>query len=129
MRMLLKDIWPRLRYIWILDRKFWVPSKAQLKNLLKISKVDKEKYIPLARDCEDFSLQLNADIKSRALDIYRDDLAIAFGEVAGSEFRGRLYMHAVNICFCEEGVYLVEPQDDRIWEATSENDNVFFVKI
>jgi len=118
-----------LKYIWIMDKRFWVPNKDQLKNLLEISKVDKERFRPQVWDCNNFALHLNSDVKYKAMEHYNKKLPIAFGEVVGSEFRGRFNMHAVNICFCEEGIYLIEPQDDRIWEAKSENDNVFFVKI
>ena len=82
------------------------------------------------------ALQLHSEVKrARAIDaelgkIPRDEwYPYAFGEVLGTQFRGMDYFHAVNICICRDDVYLVEPQDDRIWRASSTTDTPYFVKM
>jgi len=132
----LNILWPSLKFIWLTDSIYWMPSKLKLEELLVKSQVDRMRYITSIQDCEDFALQLHADVKrirtfdAEAGSIPRNEwYPYAFGEIFGYEFRGRRQNHAINICICDDGIYLVEPQDDRIWAASSNNDKPYFIRM
>lgn len=135
-RIKLKTLWPNLKYVWLVDTEYWCPSKAKIRQLLIEDKTDLLNFIPGLQDCDDFALQLHAAIKRArvwevgANKVPREEwLPYVFGEILGYEFRGMQYNHAINIVICKEGVYLIEPQDDRMWEATSNNDRPYFVRM
>ena len=91
-RRLLKTIWPKLRHLWLVDPEYWIPTIEELKGALAQSKVDQMQYRNVIADCDDFSLQLHADIKRmRITKVEFQEIPPeewypwAFGEVMGKE--------------------------------------------
>ena len=132
----LKALWPNLRHVWLFDQDYWLPFRADVEAALAESKVDRMRFLPSVADCDDFALQLHADIKrvrsfmAACGQIPREQWAPwAFGETMGRRFAGSPRVHAINICVTSESVLLIEPQKDAIWEAHPERDDPFFVKM
>jgi hypothetical protein len=131
----LKKVWPQIGFMWVPDYRLWKPTLEQLRWAIAVSKVDRAKFLDDINDCDDFALQLNADIKRmRAYDgeagkIPKDQWhPWAFGEVFGTKFNGWSNAHSANICMCREGIYLIEPQTDEIWEAEPPDDIILCAK-
>jgi hypothetical protein len=133
-----KKLWPDLRWydIRLADENYWLPKQKDLEKALAESKVDRMKFINSINDCDDFALQLHADIKrvrsfmAEYQQIPQEEwVSWAFGEVFGDKFRGMSMKHAANICATQEGMFLIEPREDRIWLANSNNDNIYFIKM
>ena len=132
----LTNVWKDLKFIWLVDKQYIIPTLDELNKALKDSKVEQMKFMNSINDCDDFALQLHASVKRMRGKLAEDgkldpseQYPWAFGEVIGMQFRGRSFLHSQNICICQDGVYLVEPQEDRTWIADSKNDTVFFVRM
>ena len=76
-----------------------------------------------AFDCDDYALQLHAFVKRHASVLW------AFGEATGSRFKNIHEPHTLNICWAEDGVYLLEPQTYAIWTADPKHDWVMAIKL
>jgi len=90
--------------LFLVDRKYKIPTLESIKKFLKEDKTDLYKYIPEWLDCDDFSFRLMGQF---SIPGWSD---IAFG-IATSIF------HAYNIVVADdEGlkVYLIEPQTDKV---------------
>ena len=137
LRLVWPDQWKRLiRHTYIFDRFYWLPTRKEVEEFLKVSKVDKMQFFDEIADCDDFALLTHADAKKVRIILYpnipREEWAPwAFGETAGSKFRGMKMKHMVNICITrDEGVLLLDTsQRDRIWQARADKDNLFFIKM
>lgn len=127
-RKLLLNKWPNLSTkIWpFADSMYWLmDSKLKLKSLLD-GFVDKEKYVILKTDCDDFTLALHCYLKS--VD-NGSSFSYAAGEVLVS--RGHKQFHACNIVLSQQRgseVLFVEPQTNEIWVPTEDN-KVYFVRM
>ena len=127
----LKNKFPTISFMWVPDYNLWKPTLAEMKAAIKLSEVDRARFLDDINDCDDFALQLNADIKRmRAFDgeagkIPKDQwYPWAFGEVFGTKFNGWPLGHSANICLCQEGIFLIEPQNDQIWLADGPPDDL-----
>ena len=127
----LKVIWPAIGFMWVPDYNLWKPSHQEMVDAIEKSTVNRAKFLDDINDCDDFALQLNADIKRlRAFDAEAGKVPNdqwcpwAFGEVFGTMFKGWPGAHSANICVCREGIYLIEPQTDDIWPADGPPDDI-----
>ena len=119
------------------DNTYWLPSKRDLEWLVVDTFMEKYRYKAEVFDCDDFALVLHAFVvQNRYIEIEQRKLSKdewfpwAFGQVWGTKFRGKPTGHAINICLTrDEGVILLEPQNDQIWKADSNRDHVHFVRI
>ena len=59
----LKAMWPNIGFMWVPDYTLWKPSFNELKAAIEASVVNRSKFLDDINDCDDFALQLNADIK------------------------------------------------------------------
>jgi len=119
--------------IWLLDQNFWIPKIEDIKEFLKESLVDKMEYIPEMFDCDDFALYLLSECriykhkKIKEFNMPKEEWkSWAFGMALG-EFSGVDGVHALNFCYAREGFFMIEPQNDRIWEADITKDKPFFI--
>lgn len=133
---ILNNLWPGIR-IMCADRDYWLPSEKDLKDIIWKSYIDEYQYAIERFDCDDFALVLHAFIVQERY-IRADEHKLpkeewfpwAFGEVWGSKFQGENTAHAINICITdEEEIFLIEPQNDKIWLANSSDDNVYFCRM
>jgi hypothetical protein len=137
----LKEMWPKLRHIWLFDRNYNVPTfekiEASAKKIgnYKIMMDDhtivfNDLYnIGDVWDCDDFSMMASALIRVD-WKLKENRLPLPFGRAMGNEFRGMPILHSLNICITQEGVYFIDYDDGgRIWKASPDNDNVFYVSI
>jgi len=136
-RKIFKEMWPmfeRLDEIWLTDKRYYCPTLKRVEEAVKkcgvIQRIPKDE----AFDCDDFALVANALVRLYFIDHeWNKDgkrwYPIAFGEAIGTKWNGWEDVHSANICICEEGVMLIEPQHGTIWKANSKNDNLFFIKV
>ena len=135
----LNNIWPNLKFIWLLDKVFWKLPLGQLEKLLAKSRIPEMEFIPLFNDCDDFALQFMVEVRRKRyfarmkgiLPEEQRDYPVSIGFASGSQFRGISKYHAANICICQEGIYMLDatPYENRIWKADPKNDSIFFVFI
>lgn len=126
----LYDMWPDLCHhcVWIFDSALWLQDVEFAKDIIHQSRVDKNKYRGEDYDCDDFAAELYVDYRKRAQKHNRTGKPAAFGRIMGWRFNNANSPHAINIFLTANGIYLVEPQDDSIWEATHEKDRPFFIE-
>lgn len=109
-------------------RNFWgfIPIFPFDSEFINITKNDLEKELQIKKvnppgDCDDWALQLYAAVKY-------DHPKWPFGRAVGI-FNNRIGPHAVNICICDNEIYLIEPKNNSIWKANSKKDKIKFVEV
>ena len=127
-------IWPDLQFILLSDPAWWDPDVAEVQEFLQTSGIEKLPYIEGIHECEEFSLQLVAELRRR-----RAEKAVAgmipknellnwpFGFVFGTRFAGRDLDHWMGITHTRQGLWLIEPQTDAIWTPSRDRDQVLFL--
>ena len=133
----LQTVWPDLEYIWLWDTTYWTPTVQALQTALDNSNCPKMQFIDEFNDCDNYALQFLAEARrKRYLQWIKGDLvveqrwSVSLGFVFGNQFRGVGKLHAANLCLCEDGEFYVvdsTPQENRLWKADKENDNILFV--
>lgn len=135
-RQKLNDIWPDLEYIWLWDNTFWMPKSSVLQPLLDQSKIPKMEFVNSFNDCDNFALQFLAESRRKRYMQWKQGnlpedskFPISIGFAFGNMFRGQSKLHAVNVCVCPDGVYIIDtiPSENRLWKADKANDNILFV--
>jgi len=116
----LNDIWPDLQQIWCFDQEYVYPTIEEVTQFVTESGIDISEIKAENPDCDDFALQLHAKVKRF--------VNWSFGEVFASKVQGWSKLHNLNICCCQDGVFLIDPRPKRIWQADSNNDNVLWVR-
>ena len=117
----LSYIWPAC-FLFIGDVQYELPKRSEVWNLVVGSFIDKYKYKLEVFDCDDFGAILRAYVKQDRY-VRNASYPWPFGEIIGPEFRGIEGYHEVNVCITEDdGVILVEPQNDKIWRPDSADD-------
>ena len=90
----------------------------------------------LINDCDDYALQFVAEVRrKRYFQWTQGNLPeesryqLTVGRVFGDMFRGIGKIHMANIFLCDEGVYMLDatPGENRIWQASQDQDNLIFV--
>jgi len=106
----------------IADREYKHPTVEEVTQLLRETYFEHYKWTKEVFDCDDFSVILNAFVKQNR---YKElaKLPWSFGEAWTKGGK-----HAVNIAVTPDKVLLIEPQNDKIWEA-SVGDKIVFIKI
>ena len=120
----LEKIWPDVGLDVTATFKFDVMSKRRLELILQESKLDSLRYGG-AFKCVQFSLLLAAEVvmyRKRKYPKARHPWA--FGE---ADMMAGFGKHRLNIAVTTSGIYLVEPQTDRIWRASAD-DQVYRVR-
>ena len=121
-RSMFKEIWPDLKEIWCFDQNYVLPEMDDVARAVKASGVNFEKKDGETFDCDDYALQLHAEIK-------RNRQGWAFGEAFASRIRGWPRYHMLNVCCTMSSVLLVEPQTDEMWRPNPTADNILFVRM
>lgn len=98
---------------WLSDESYQTINKKSLEDFLRTNPVSGRKYLVTAHDCDDFSFELMGDVSEWNSD---GTFGIVWGNRA-SDGAG----HAWNF-FIDENkkLWYVEPQNDQIFEPTSE---------
>lgn len=106
----------------IADREYKYPTEEEVTKLLRETYFEHYKWTKEVFDCDDFTVILNAFVKQNR---YKElaKLPWAFGEAWTKGGK-----HAVNIAVTPDKILLIEPQNDKIWEASIE-DKIVFIKI
>lgn len=115
----LNEIWPDLQQIWCFDQEYICPTLKELTPFVNDFRIDNIKAEN--PDCDDFALQLHAEVKRFA--------NWSFGEVFANKVHSWSVLHNLNICVCQEGIVLIDPKKKTIWQANSDNDNILWVRI
>ena len=140
----IEEIWPWFKrhpdelVFWDL-KYYWAIPETQVGQLIAKSSVPDMIYVPQFNDCDNFSLQAQAETRRKRYLAYmrlRESgadipeefkypllVAMAFGNM----FRGKSENHKANLFVCNEGIYMADfmPMEKRYWKATSINDNLF----
>jgi|GEM_PF-2057702 len=115
----LNRIWPDLEQIWCFDQEYIYPTIEEVAQFVT------EKGRPEIKaenpDCDDFALQLHAKVKRFA--------NWSFGEVFANKVQGMSKLHNLNICCCQDGVFLIEPRKRTVRTVNAINDNILWVRI
>ena len=127
-RKMLRAIWPDVGLLWLPDGIYERPEIDWLIELLKTSDVAALERRGEVFDCDDFALCADAFIKRKQLDLALDH-PLAFGEVFVTKLKGREMDHSLNIAYCIDGLWLIEPQGWNHWKAAKEKDHVETVKM
>ena len=140
----LKRQWPHLvdglpnpTNIAMPDGQYWLITKRELEWAVSDTFMERYRYKAEGMDCDDFAMILHAwVVQERYREIVERGAGTstwfpwAFGQCWGSRFRGQDTGHAINICVTRDvGILLVEPQNDRIWEAEDGEDIAHFIRI
>lgn len=116
----LLKVFPNLEVPWLRDKEYELPLLSDVEEFVKDSKVDEYHFIGEDFDCDDFALQLHAEVKRKH--------HWAFGEAFGDKINGIPILHNLNIFISSNGnVYLLEPQTDEIWKAVKGQDNILII--
>jgi hypothetical protein len=147
----LQELWPDLWDVWPMDKDFFCPVYADVQEaLVKIAKykvILKEAllengvmlntgYRNGAHDCDNFALELQADISRFRMASKTGEVAPvhtqswAFGTACCTQVRGRRFNHTINICRTSDNGYVfVEPQDNTFWLADKAKDTPYFIEM
>lgn len=132
----LRKEWPAIYLPWMTDRKFIAPSFFDLQAAIKKHSVANLKIIDNISECEDLADQLSARIHWERMELAQKGklkkselYSWAFGIVFGTRFEGWDDPHTCNICYTEDGLFLIEPQHNRFWKPTNGDDQIIIVKI
>ena len=125
--------WPAMRRIgtnggniWMPDRSYYLPEKSEVESIAKKTYFEKYAWTKEIFDCDDFATIFLAWAKQQRY-CGEHTHSIAFFMCAGTKFDGKNTGHAINGAVCQEGVYLIEPQNDKIWLADPDRDHVHFM--
>lgn len=134
----IKEVWPRCKFSWILDKYLILPTEADMKFFLESSRVPKMKFVSGFHDCDNFSKQFVAEVERKRYLAYEEGMVpkdqqfqLALGIAVGKKFRGIPKHHVTAVAVCQDGVFLVDttPYENRMWQATPEKDAVYFILI
>lgn len=136
LKLAFKSKWPKLRQIWLRNKKFIAPSFGELSTVVRIVKKDipKTKIIAGFNECENLALYLHSVVKlfRAKLDLpERERLNWAFGDFICQKetmFDG-LVVHTACICFCDDKFYVIEPMDDYSIQEISKIYRPFFINM
>ena len=125
---ILKQTWPLLSHIWIFDRKLICISASEIESIVK-AVWQKMKNAGEKLDCDDQALFLHAAVKKYWAANFKGDQPLAFGEAAGTMFKGWPGVHNQNIAISESGkILMIEPQTKEIWGAHKTDDQPFWLR-
>ena len=106
--------WPKLPHVWLLSKQYYVPTSAEIKQIVSESDVRGILYRRGLMECENYAWFLHSDVKRWGVR-NNFEAPIAFGFALGTRIESsRDPVHAVNFCVTREGVYLIEPQTYQI---------------
>jgi len=111
---------PYADHIFIADWTYITPSRNKVWSMVKDNYIDEYKYISSVFDCDDFALVLHAWMRQEQ---YRRKWKYpwAFGEAWTKK-------HALNITLTDEGLMLIEPQNDEM-RKINEKDHYTFIRM
>jgi len=118
---ILFKVFPKLEVPWCRDSDYGLPTIQQVKDFLEENDVNQYHFKEETFDCDDFALQLHAEVKRQ--------YHWAFGECFGDKIKGVEKLHNLNffIAADDRQGYLVEPQTDEIWKAEIGRDNILII--
>lgn len=100
------------------DSNFYLPTQAEVMNILTASQTDRRTWTAERFDCDDFSYVLKGEFSVHAYDAGALSYGFALGIIWGN-FSWVNGFHAVNFAVLNTGaVMLIEPQDDRVFAAS-----------
>lgn len=140
----IQEIWPDLKddlpnptNIAIPRGEYWAPSVSDIEKFLKLDWTDQVKYMLESFACANFAHNLHAQSKIYVYVLLEQNKfnkenmrEWAFGHCWGSRFNGRDTSHAINIArTSDEGIILIEPQNDKWWKAVAGRDVIHFLEM
>ena len=131
----LKDGIQELQYVWCWDTDYYIPTLDALKTMVALVSVKEMQFLGQRFNCNDYALTLHANVvkvvaANRPEDVQEEGwFGWSFGRAAGWQFKSKKEKHQINICLTREGIYLIEPQTDEIWEYDASIDQARFVEM
>ncbi len=93
-----------IRFVWN-DEIYKTVSLSSLKRIIDEDKTDLLKYIKETFDCENFA------------ELFKSRMALNYGINAVGQVMNYSGGHAFNIIICTDGVFILEPQSDKLYSA------------
>jgi hypothetical protein len=121
----LRQIWPRLVFVWPTDTRMILPSIEDV--LLALSGHEYGSGIAESDDCDDRALHAHSDVKRHCREIGLAH-SWAFGEAAGDKFRGMPMNHTVNIVRTPDEWMFIDAKTKKHWAGSNEKDSLIAVK-
>ena len=138
----IKDVWPNLidkmpnpTNIAIPDSEYWLLSRRDVEWILSDTWINKYGYVTEGFDCDDSAMVFHAFCIQERYKRMKESNAsswvpFAIGQVWGTKFNGKDMGHAINIAVTfDDGIILMEPQNDKTWIADGDRDNVHFIRM
>lgn len=139
MEILSSDIGKKLKLLfpalidWLpTDKTFLTIEPDQVLEL--VNKYYDPRYIPNLWECEEISMAFVVDVRRGRLNSLehipvklRKNLAI--GEALGTKWEGVRKFHQANIFISSNSIFLLDMQTRKIWKASKNFDDIFFVRM
>lgn len=130
----LVDALPKPSNLAIPDVEYWLPKKSDIEWVLSDTWIDKYQWTAEGMDCDDIALLFHAFVVQERYRAIHDGktgwLPWALGQCWGYKFQGEDGGHAINIAITRDaGVILIEPQNDKTWNADPVMDLVDFIRL
>lgn len=119
-RKALNKLWPDLEQIWCFDKEYDFPTSDEVKEFLSDEWIDLSQITALNPDCDDFALLMHAKVKM----IFN----WSFGEAFANKVDRQSALHNLNICLCQDGVFLIDAKRRTIRKADKDKDNILWVR-
>ena len=100
------NLWPEVKLykgLWIADSRYYLPTKKEVKEVLKKDKINLRKFIDEIWDCDDFAYY-----------VWVEAHKVGFLMSVETDYqKGEL--HALNSTIIGNNVYYIESQNGMIW--------------
>lgn len=124
-----QKLWPDCKNIWLSDNEYYYPVFDQVNVAIAADHTERLSFRNYLFDCDDYALQLSASISKYVGQYLTPPAPWPFGQITGRKFNGKKDSHTCCICVLEERVLLIEPQTDFIWDASTDRDDPYFIKV
>jgi hypothetical protein len=119
----IKQVFPALRHMWLLDPEYQVPALADLTTRAALC-WPADEYRAQVFECEEFSMAFIVAMRRKEVEAGQGANWPLFLALA-DKLNGSEYNHVVTVALCEEGVFIIDAQAKEI--RPSHNDNIYFL--
>jgi hypothetical protein len=111
------------------DAQYYLPTLAEVQQLLTASSLDRRTWMAERFDCDDFSYVLKGEFSIHAYDAGDISYGFSAGIIWGN-FNWVDGFHAVNLVVTNDQILrLIEPQSDTIYDANQCKDSVNLIVV
>ena len=116
-------------YLQLADEEYYCPPLSDIRKLVKQNKIDRLTYSAEKFDCDDFAVSLKSIFIKHAYKNKERRYPHCLGIIMGGKLLGNI-PHAINIVISNQlKVYLIEPQEDKIFRPRKSDREIYFIYI